>query len=50
MFYEAYDLGLSRNEAYLILNIKALHYLDRVVDAEDRKVLEEAVGLLMKYV
>jgi len=50
VFYEAYDLGLSRNEAYLILNIKALHYLDRVVDAEDRKVLEEAVGLLMKYV
>ena len=50
VFYEAYDLGLNRNEAYLILNIKALHYLDRVVDVEDRGVLEEAVRLLMKYV
>ncbi|WP_457753542.1 hypothetical protein [Thermococcus sp.] len=50
VFYEAYDLGLNRDEAYLILNIKALHYLDRVVDAEDREVLEEAVRLLMKYV
>ncbi|HIP88968.1 MAG TPA: hypothetical protein EYH24_03220 [Thermococcus paralvinellae] len=50
VFYEAYDLGLNRNEAYLILNIKALHYLDRVVDVEDRGVLDEAVRLLMKYV
>jgi len=50
VFYEAYDLGLNRNEAYLILNIKALHYLDRVVDVEDREVLDEAVRLLMKYV
>ena len=50
VFYEAYDLGLNRNEAYLILNIKALHYLDRVVDVEDRGVLEEAVRLLMKCV
>jgi hypothetical protein len=50
VYYEAYDLGLDRNEAYIILNIKGLYYLEHVVDAEDRHVLEEAVSLLMKYV
>ncbi|AIF69651.1 hypothetical protein PAP_06265 [Palaeococcus pacificus DY20341] len=49
VFYDAYELGLGRGEAYLIINIKALHYLDHVVDAEDRDVFEEAVQLLMEY-
>ncbi|USS40390.1 hypothetical protein NF865_08770 [Thermococcus aggregans] len=50
VYYEAYDLGLDRDEAYIILNIKGLYYLENVVDAEDRHILEEAVSLLMKYV
>ncbi|WP_048151960.1 hypothetical protein [Palaeococcus ferrophilus] len=50
VYYEAYDLGLDRDEAYIILNVSALHYLDHVVDAEDRDVFEEAVALLMEYI
>lgn len=47
VFYEAYDLGLNRNDAYLIINIKALNYLEHVVDVEDREVFKDAVELLM---
>lgn len=50
VFYEAYDLGLDRSEAYVILNIKALHYLERVIDENDKESLDEAVRLLIKYI
>lgn len=51
VFYEAYDLGLDKNEAYIVLNIKALHYLERVViDENDKEILDEAVKLLIKYI
>jgi len=50
VYYEAYDLGLDRDTAYIILNIVNLHYLESVLEGEDRKIFEEAVGLLMKYV
>ncbi|NJE25515.1 hypothetical protein E3E22_02540 [Thermococcus sp. MV5] len=50
VYYEAYGLGLERNEAYIVLNIKGLYYLENVVDMEDRSILDEAVSLLMKYV
>ncbi|USG99365.1 hypothetical protein K1720_07455 [Thermococcus argininiproducens] len=49
VYYEAYGLGLERNEAYIILNIKGLYYLENVIDMEDRSILDEAVSLLMKY-
>ncbi|WP_297463648.1 hypothetical protein [Thermococcus sp.] len=47
--YEAYDLGLDRNTAYIILNLASLHYLDSILEGKDREVFEEAVELLMKY-
>ncbi|MCD6558369.1 MAG: hypothetical protein J7K57_00575 [Palaeococcus sp.] len=50
VFYEAYDLGLNRNDAYLIINVKALNYLEHVVDAEDREIFEDAVRLLMALI
>jgi len=49
VYYEAHDLGLERNEAYVILNIKGLYYLENVVDGEDRHVLDEVVSILTKY-
>ena len=50
VFYDSYALGLDRNQAYIILNLKALQYLEHVVDAEDREVFEDALGMLMKYI
>ncbi len=50
VYYEAYDLGLDRDTAYIILNIANLHYLESVLEGEDQKIFEEAVELLMKYV
>ncbi|ASJ06915.1 hypothetical protein [Thermococcus pacificus] len=50
VYYEAYDLGLDRNTAYIILNIANLHYLESVLDGRDREIFEEAVELLMRYV
>jgi len=50
VFYEAYDLGLDRNTAYIILNLLSLHYLESVLDGRDREIFEEAVEMLMKYI
>ncbi|NJE84615.1 hypothetical protein E3E23_01990 [Thermococcus sp. CX2] len=50
VFYEAYDLGLDRNTAYIILNLLNLQYLESVVEGTDREIFEEAVGMLMEYV
>jgi len=50
VYYEAYDLGLDRNTAYIILNLASLHYLESVLDGRDREILEEAVELLMRYI
>ncbi|WP_048058344.1 hypothetical protein [Pyrococcus yayanosii] len=49
VYYDAYDLGLDRNEAYMIINLRALQYLDHVVDVEDREAFEWALNTLMKY-
>ena len=49
VYYEAYDLGLDRNTAYIILNLVSLHYLESVLDGRDREIFEEAVELLMRY-
>lgn len=50
VFYEAYDLGLDRDTAYIILNLVSLHYLESVLDGKDREIFEEAVQMLMKYI
>ncbi|NJD99278.1 hypothetical protein E3E26_05710 [Thermococcus sp. LS1] len=50
VFYEAYDLGLDRNTAYIILNLLNLQYLESVVEGTDREIFEEAVQMLMKYI
>ncbi|ASJ12222.1 hypothetical protein [Thermococcus thioreducens] len=50
VFYEAYDLGLDRNTAYIILNLLSIHYLEGVLDGGDRDIFEEALELLMKYI
>ena len=50
IYYEAYDLGLGRNTAYVIIDIASLHYLESVLEGRDREIFEEAVELLMKYV
>ena len=49
VYYEAYDLGLKRGEAYLIINLLALEYLDHVIDVEDREAFDWALNMLMKY-
>ncbi|AEC52593.1 hypothetical protein PNA2_1678 [Pyrococcus sp. NA2] len=49
VYYEAYDLGLERGEAYIIINLLALEYLDHVIDVEDRDAFEWALNTLMKY-
>ncbi|NJE46440.1 hypothetical protein E3E35_03215 [Thermococcus sp. GR7] len=50
VFYEAYDLGLDRDTAYIILNLVSLHYLESVLDGKNREIFEEAVQMLMKYI
>ncbi|WP_175059541.1 hypothetical protein [Thermococcus sp. 2319x1] len=50
VFYEAYDLGLDRNTAYIILNLLNLQSLESVVEGTDREIFEEAVQMLMKYI
>ncbi|ASI99697.1 hypothetical protein [Thermococcus celer] len=49
VYYEAYDLGLEGNTAYVIFNIANLYYLEGVLDEEDREAFEEAVEILLKY-
>jgi len=49
VYYEAYDLGLDRNTAYIILNLVSLHYLESVLDGRDREIFEEAVEILTRY-
>ena len=50
VFYDAYALGLDRGQAYIIVNLRALQYLEHVVDAEDREIFEGAVGTLLRYI
>ena len=50
VYYDAYDLGLRRGEAYLVINLRALQYLDHVIDVDDRDAFEWALNTLMKYV
>ncbi|AFK22426.1 hypothetical protein Py04_0834 [Pyrococcus sp. ST04] len=50
VYYDAYDLGLKRGEAYIVINLRALQYLDNVIDVEDREAFEWALNTLMKYV
>jgi len=50
VYYEAYDLGLDRNTAYVIINVANLHYLEGVLEGEDRELFEEAVKILLKYI
>ncbi len=50
VFYDAYALGLNRGQAYIIINLRALQYLEHVVDAEDREIFEDAVAVLMGYI
>jgi hypothetical protein len=50
VYYDAYSLGLDRNTAYIILDVKAIHYLETVLDGKDRELFEEAVEVLLKYV
>ncbi|HDZ35897.1 MAG TPA: hypothetical protein ENH81_03150 [Thermococcus sp.] len=50
VFYEAYDLGLDRDTAYVIINIANLHYLESVLDGQDREIFEDAVKILMRYI
>ncbi|ASJ02818.1 hypothetical protein A3L09_05885 [Thermococcus profundus] len=50
VYYDAYDLGLDRNTAYVILDISAVHYLESVLDGEEKELFEEAVEVLLKYV
>lgn len=49
VYYEAYDLGLEGNTAYVIFNIANLYYLEGVLDEEDREAFEEAVEILLRY-
>ncbi|ASJ00683.1 hypothetical protein [Thermococcus gorgonarius] len=48
--YDAYDLGLDRNTAYIILNLVNLQYLDGILDGEDREIFERSVELLLQYI
>ncbi|ASJ16599.1 hypothetical protein A3L04_05710 [Thermococcus chitonophagus] len=50
VYYDAYDLGLKRGEAYLVINLRALQYLDHVIDVDDRDAFEWALNTLMKYI
>ncbi|MCD6372555.1 MAG: hypothetical protein J7L37_03275 [Thermococcus sp.] len=50
VFYEAYDLGLDRDTAYIVINIMNLHYLESVLDGREREIFEEAVGILMRHI
>ncbi|AAL81041.1 hypothetical protein PFDSM3638_04585 [Pyrococcus furiosus DSM 3638] len=50
VYYDAYDLGLERGEAYIVINLRSLQYLDHVVDVEDREAFEWALSTLMKYI
>ncbi len=50
VFYDAYALGLDRGQAYIIINLRALQYLEHVIDAEDREIFEDALGVLMRYI
>jgi hypothetical protein len=50
VIYEAYDLGLDRNTAYILLNIVNVHYLDSILEGEDREIFEGALELLLKYI
>ncbi|ASJ10848.1 hypothetical protein A3L12_05800 [Thermococcus sp. P6] len=50
VYYEAYDLGLERNTAYIILNLPNLAYLDGILEGDEREDFERAVKLLIKYV
>jgi hypothetical protein len=50
VIYEAYDLGLDRNTAYILLNIANIHYLDSILEGDDREIFESALELLLKYV
>jgi len=50
VYYEAYDLGLERNTAYIILNLPNLIYLDSILEGDEREDFERAVKLLIKYV
>ncbi|WP_297490917.1 hypothetical protein [Thermococcus sp.] len=50
VYYEAYDLGLDRNTAYVIVNVANLHYLEGVLEGEDRELFEAAVKILLKYI
>ena len=50
VIYEAYDLGLDRNTAYILINIANIHYLDSILEGDDREIFEGALELLLKYV
>jgi len=50
VFCEAYGLGLDRDTAYVIINIANLHYLESVLDGQDREIFEDAVKILMRYI
>ena len=49
VYYDAYSLGLDRNTAYIIIDIVNLHYLESVLEDDDREIFEGAVQILMKY-
>jgi len=44
--YDAYDIGLRRNQAYLVVDVAALYYLESVVEPDDRDELYEAASIL----
>ncbi|WP_297506884.1 hypothetical protein [Thermococcus sp.] len=49
VYYDAYNLGLDRNTAYIILNIASVHYLETILEGRDKELFEEAIGALLKY-
>ena len=50
VYYDAYNLGLERNTAYIILNIASVHYLETILEGRDKELFEEAIETILKYV
>ncbi len=48
--YDAYDLGLNVNQAYIILDIAALYYLEGAVSQSERDLLYDLTERLTRWI
>ena len=47
--YDAHELGLKKNQAYMVIDVAALYYLESVVEPEEEEALYDATKKLSKW-